>query len=315
QRVYFERQHPDGYINYRTGPYLDETIETQGKLTTSAPWFNYENLEIYKITKDRNFLSEAYDHGKKFFQFYVSQRDSNKNGLCEWGGDGELESVRDARVAVWDKVGNPSEFEGPDVNSMLVKEAMSLSEMSRILGNPKESEQWKTDAMKRSALINNTMWDPATGFYYNINRKDQTFTYKNKNDLKIKEIIGFLPLWAGIADKDKAAQLVKTMTNPDEFWRPNGVPTLSASESYYNPMGYWNGPVWIQWNYLLYQGLMDYGYNKEARELANRVTNNMIGMLKKDHVFWEFYSPDELRAGWNQVYIWAGLAARFLIHP
>ncbi len=37
QRVYFERQHPDGYINYRTGPYLEETIEFKGKLTSSAP--------------------------------------------------------------------------------------------------------------------------------------------------------------------------------------------------------------------------------------------------------------------------------------
>jgi hypothetical protein len=53
QRVFIERQHTDGYINYRTGPYLDETIPYSNQLTTSAPWFNYENLEIYKISRDR----------------------------------------------------------------------------------------------------------------------------------------------------------------------------------------------------------------------------------------------------------------------
>ena len=35
--------------------------------------------------------------------------------------------------------------------------------------------------------------------------------------------------------------------------------------------------------------------------------------LRKDHVFWEFYSADDRQAGWNQTYIWAGVAARFLI--
>jgi glycogen debranching enzyme len=78
-------------------------------------------------------------------------------------------------------------------------------------------------------------------------------------------------------------------------------------------MGYWNGPVWVQWDYLLFRGLLDHGYKKEAEELAMKVLDNMIWHLKQDHVFWEFYSPDDSEAGWNKTYIWAGLAARFLI--
>ncbi|MGA2822659.1 MAG: trehalase family glycosidase [Bacteroidales bacterium] len=313
QRVYFERQHPDGYINYRTGPYLDETIEFKRKLTSSAPFFNYENLEIFKVTKDKHFLKEAYRSGTKFYHFYVANRDSNNNGLCEWGGEASLESVRDARVAVWDNVGWPSNFEGPDLNSMLVMEAKSLAEMATLLGYREEAGKWSEDAEERSKLINTYMWDEASGFYYNVNRNDQSFNYRHPGDLKIKEIIGFLPLWAGVSDPEKSGKLVSTMTNPDEFWRPYGVPTLSAKDGYYNPMGYWNGPVWVQWDYLLFRGLLDQGYNKEAEELAMKVLDNMIWHLKQDHVFWEFYSPDEREAGWNKTYIWAGLAARFLI--
>jgi hypothetical protein len=313
QRVYFDRQHPDGYINYRTGPYLDETIEFKGKQTSSAPFFNYENLEIYKITHDKKFLEEAYTSGARFYHYFVANRDSNSNGLCEWGGESSLESVRDARVAVWDEVGWPSNFEGPDLNSMLVKEAKSLSEMAGLLGYREEARKWLADAESRIKLINKYMWDDITGFYYNINRNDQSFSFRHPDDLKIKEIIGFLPLWAGITDTAKTSKLVSTMTNPDEFWRPYGVPTLSAKDSYYNPMGYWNGPVWVQWDYLLFRGLLDNGYKKEAEELAVKVLNNMIWHLKQDHVFWEFYSPDDHEAGWNKTYIWAGLAARFLI--
>ncbi len=313
QRIYFERQHPDGYINYRTGPYLDETIEFKGKLTSSAPLFNYENLEIFKVTHDKHFLEEAYESGSKFYRFYVANRDSNNNGLCEWGGEASLESLRDARVAIWDNVGWPSNFEGPDLNSMLVMEAKSLAEMATLLGHREEAGKWSADAATRSRLINRAMWDTVNGFYYNVNRNDQTFTYRHPDDLKIKEITGFLPLWAGISSNEQTTNLVSSMTNPAEFWRSYGVPTLSAKESYYNPIGYWNGPVWVQWDYLLFCGLLDHGYKKEAEELAMKVLDNMIWHLKQDHVFWEFYSPDDHEAGWNKTYIWAGLAARFLI--
>jgi hypothetical protein len=313
QRVYMERQHKNGYINYRTGPYLDETIEYKGQLTSSAPFYNYENLEIFRITRDRKFLEEVYKSGKDFYRYYVSVRDSNNNGLCEWGAEASLESVRDARVAVWDNIGWPANFEGPDLNSMLVMEAKSLSAMAGILGYREEEKKWMADAEFRAALINKYLWDPETGFYYNVNRENQGFGFHRPGDLRIKEIIGFLPLWAGISDSSRTRILVNKMKDPEEFWRPYGIPTLSAKDGYYNPVGYWNGPVWVQWEYLLFRGLLDHGYREEAEELAFKVIDNMIHHLEKDHDFWEFYSPDDYQAGWNRTYIWAGLAARFLI--
>ncbi len=313
QRVFIERQHPDGYINYRTGPYLNETIPENGQLTTSAPWFNWENWEIYTITKDKNFLEEAYSSGKKFYNYYTRNRDQDKDGLCEWGGNAVLESVRDARVAVWDEVGDPSNFEALDCNIMLVNEAKSLASMANELGLKGEAGNWVKDAEHRTELINKYMWDPDTGFYYNVNKKDHSFTFKKENDLKRKEIIAFLALWAKVADKNQAKQLIRHLINPNEFWRKYGIPTLSADDKYYNPMGYWNGPVWIQWDYLVFRGLLYYGYKKEARELAEKVMSNMTNQLKTDHWFWEFYSPDDHQAGWNKTYIWAGIIARFII--
>lgn len=313
QRVFIQRQQPDGYINYRTGPYLDETIPYANQKTTSAPWFNYINWEVYKISKDRIFLKEAYESGKKFYNYFVKNRDADGNGLCEWGAEGELESVRDARVAVWDNVGRPMSFEGPDVNSMLVMEARSLGEMAKILGLNGDAKQWDEAVKQRSALIERYLWDTVTQFYYNRYELNKGFTFRKTDDLKIKEIIGFLPMWAGVSSKKNADKLMISLREPGEFWRPYGIPTLTAKSDYYNPMGYWNGPVWVQWDYLVCRGLHDYGYNKEASEITARVFDNMIWNLKQDHVFWEFYSADDHRAGWNKTYIWAGIAARMLI--
>jgi len=313
QRVYFQRQREDGYINYRTGPYLNEEIIYNGEYTSSAPWFNYINYEIFKITSDKNFLKEAYNSGKRFYNWYVTHRDSNNNGLCSWGGHAELESVRDARVAVWDKVGWASNFEGPDANSMIVMEEKSLSAMALRLGLIEESKEWEMKSQKRSALINEYLWDEETEFYYNVNKSNQSFSFKTYNDLKIKEIIGFLPLWAGVAKKEHAEGLLKSLLNKDEFWRRFGIPTLSAKNDYYNPIGYWNGPIWIQWQYLIFRGLIDYGYKDLAKQLAEKVMDNVINQLKVDHSFWEFYSADDYQAGWNKAYIWSGLISRFLI--
>lgn len=313
QRVYMERQWDSGYINYRTGPYLNEQIEHNGQYTSSAPWYNYQNYEIYKVTNDKQFLNEAYESGKKFYNYYVSNRDADNDGLCEWGAHAVLECVRDARVAVWDKVDWPSNFEGIDLNVMLVSEANSLSKMAEELGKTDEAANWKRDAEKRTELINKTFWDSETEFFYNVDKNDQDFSFKTKDDLKIQEIIGFLPLWANTATDEQAEKLMKHLTNPNTFWRRFGIPTLSAEDDYYNPIGYWNGPIWVQWQYLIFRGLINYGYNDEAKQLVYKVLDNVINQLKTDHWFWEFYSADDYQAGWNKAYIWTGIVARMLI--
>jgi glycogen debranching enzyme len=313
QRVFMERQHDNGYINYRTGPYLDETIETGGQLTSSAPFFSYENLEIYKRTKDKQFLEEAYESGKKLYMFFINNRDSDHDGLCEWGGDAALESVRDARVAVWDKAGDPKKFEALDLNCILVNEARALWVMSREMGNSGDFQFFGDEVQRLITLINKTFWDGTTGFYYNVDMTDNDFSFKRTDDLKIKEIIGFLPLWAGVAGKEQARRLMGHLKNKDEFWRKYGIPTLSADNEYYNPMGYWNGPVWVQWNYLIFRGMLDYGYYSEAQQLVKNIMGNMIYQLQTGHNFWEFYSPDDHQAGWNKTYIWAGIIAKMII--
>lgn len=313
QRVFAERQHSNGYINYRTGSYLDEIIEKDGELTSSAPWYSWLNWEVFKITRDTMFLKQMYQSSKEFYEFFISNRDKDQDGLCEWGGEAVLESVRDAKVAVWDQVGYPSNFESIDLNCMLVMEAKSLEKMAKLLHLSKDANNWKKDYEKRTVLINKTFWDPKTEFYYNVNAKDNSFTFKKKGDLKRKEIIGFMPLWAGVASEDQAASLVKHLTDTSSFWRRYGVPSLSADDPYYESRGYWNGPVWVQWNYLIERGLLDYGYKEIASDLVSKVMENMINVLKSNHELWEFYDPDSTWGGYHRTYIWAGIVNRMML--
>ena len=318
QRVYMERQNSnpiwlDGYIPYRVGPYLNETIWYNNSYTSSAPWFSWENWEIYIVSQDTTFLREAYNSGVEFYNFWIIERDDDNDGLCEWGGHAVLECVRDGAVVIWDQVGWPSNFECLDLNCLLVKEAKSLANMALELGDSANYQYWTIEANDRINFINQYMWDTETKFYYHVDKDDHDFTYFSSNDLKHQEIIGFLPLWAGIASQEQADYLLEHLIDPDKFWRNYGIPSLSALDPYYNPMGYWNGPVWVEWNYLIFRGLLDYGYLEEAENIAQKVFDNVIYQLKNNHYFWELYSPDYYSAGHHHQYIWSGLVARMLI--
>lgn len=314
QRVYMERQWENGYIPYRTGPYLDETIFTRGSFTTSAPWYSYENWQLYRETGNRTFLRDAYESGTAFYTWWLNNRDQDGDGLAEWGGHAVLESVRDADVALWENVGWPSNFESPDLNSMLVREAEALAHMAETLGDSSGAKRWRQEARSRTDAIQETFWDEETGFFYHVDRQDHDFTFDEPGDLKRREITGLIPLWAGTATEAQARRLVEQhLTDSTSFWRPYGVPSLAADDPFYDPQGYWNGPVWVEWQFLLVRGLQNYGYHDEARELADRVFENVIHHLKRSHTFWEFYSPDTHWAGHHQTYIWTGLVARMVM--
>jgi neutral trehalase len=152
---------------------------------------------------------------------------------------------------------------------------------------------------------------------YHIDKKEHTFRFLTR-DLKRPEIIGFLPLWARAVDKERAEVLVrKHLTNPETFWRKNGIPTLSAADEWYQPQVdqccKWNGPVWLLWNYMVLDGLYAYGYRKEAHELTDKLVGTVSRQLSANHNFWESYSPDMETLNSPSNYIWDAIIAKMLI--
>ena len=104
-----------------------------------------------------------------------------------------------------------------------------------------------------------------------------------------------LPLWAGIPDPARADKIVsKTLTDPDQFWRPYGIPVCSAKDPSYAPDNQEGaGAVWMFWNLLLGEGLVNYGFHKEAAELVSRLMRNVVTALKEDKTFRARYNPDQ----------------------
>ena len=321
QRVFMDRQRPDGYIGYRVGPYVNRTFPLDGEDTSSAPFFNWTNWEIYQVSHDRRFLQQAYDSGSKFADFFLRTHNKDGDGFLEWGGNAMLECVRDSRDAVWSALGgddaSPKKVKSLDLTVMMVKETRSLAAMAKELGRPDDAAHWTREADRMADLVRTRMWDPETFFFYNLARDTGTFTTKDGVSMKRKEIIGFLPLWAGIATREQADALHRELTNPASFWRKFGVPTLAADDLYFDPhvttCCQWNGAVWLLWDYMVMRGLLDYGYRPEAEVLVRRNLDAVIFQLRNNHRFWESYNPDYTQLNSPKNYIWDAIIARMMI--
>lgn len=332
QRVYMEQQGDNGLIAYRHGPRGMQDYPHYSRIhgdtmsSTSAPFYSWINWEIYSVSNDRQFLSDAYESGVKYTRWLLQNRDADRDGLYEWGPYGIIENVRDWYNAVFqvsaeryldvDKEDISDELECLDLSLMIVNEIRHLSLMASELGMDEEAEEWNNKADTISQKINQIMWDEKSQFFYHVNRLDHSFYFMDR-DLKRQEIIGFLPLWAQAVTKERADILIRTLTDTSKFWRRYGIPTLAADDEWYSPyVDYcckWNGPVWLLWNYMIYDGLVKYGYDDLASELANKMMRAVTTQLSKNHNFWESYSPDNEVLNCPSNYIWDAIMAKILI--
>jgi len=315
QRIFFENIEPDGYLPYNIGPLVTQSINH----TASAPMVSLVAWEIYRHAHDDAFLADAYDAGTRLHGFWVEQRDQDHDGLSEWGGSAISESIRDLHNVIWMEVAQPETLEAIDLNCWLVMEERSLANMARALGRAADAQHWEDVATQRAALINAAMWDDVTGFYYHVTRDGNSFTASHPNDLKRMEIAGLMPLWAGIVPADRQARLLAHMLSPDEFWRADGIPGLSASDPSYDPRAStccrWNGPVWVQWQLLMARALASAGDVSHAHELTQRVVTAVTSQLRRVHQFRELYDADDPSLPNQSMpnYIWSSLVAEMMI--
>lgn len=135
---------------------------------------------------------------------------------------------------------------------------------------------------------------------------------RNGNKIQYRYAGTFAPLWAGIASENQTKRLIEEhLLNTEEFYRPYPVPATADSEKNYvfghapGDIGCsWRAHTWIPSNYFIFHGLMDYGYNKVAKDIADKT----VAMVEKSGD-WEYYGSEEgVGCGLNPFWGWSLLA-------
>lgn len=205
------------------------------------------------------------------------------DGLFRWFNG--VESGVDNNPAVSDDPADISE--GVDLQCYIYREYLVMSALAVKLGNDADAKAYRQKAVALAELVRSKMWSPRDGMFLNIDSRTGEWVH-------IKTWTNFVPLWVGIATKAQASEMIRAhVLNPREFWSPNGIRTIAASEPLYNARsGYWCGPVWVLSNYLVMRGLENYGYKKEAVQLANETIDVLLRDLRTTGGMNENYNPE-----------------------
>jgi hypothetical protein len=125
-----------------------------------------------------------------------------------------------------------------------------------------------------------------------------------------------LPLWAGIPDHKRAKRLIEeTILDARRFWRTHGIPSCSALDpAYKDGRNDGAGAVWMFWNTMIGEALVDHGYLEEAAELLSRLMSAVLGSLRKDKAFRESYDPETEAAFGERNHLWGTAPVHLLLY-
>ena len=293
-RCLFDYQAENGMIP----DYVSRFKERINWRDTKPPLAAWAVMNVYENTGDKAFVEEMFDKLYKYHQWWYTDRDHDKNGVCEYGStDGTLiaaawESGMDngVRFDEAEMLKNEPENawsmnqENICLNSFLYAEKGYLAKMAQILGKNELADKLTQEAKALKEHIQTKMFDPETGFFYDTRIGTGEF-------IKVMGAECWLPLWAGIATPEQARQVLDKMLDPTKFNSTVPLGTLEISHLRFRPTrGYWRGPVWIDQVYFGVMGLRKYGFDKEADMFVRKYIANAQGLLT-DGPIHENYNP------------------------
>jgi putative isomerase len=249
-------------------------------------------------------------HFGRLLKFYDSWTSNNGTplGLLAWGDDVAIGNDNDPTT-----FGRPF-FSSANLllNTLYYQDLLASSALARRLGRGGDGERLSGRARALGACLLEHCWDPRDRFFYTVDvqcvdRRGELIPAAIKRGmdmswsclpLKIQTFTGFLPLWCGLATAREAADLVRTNYLADQRFRADwGVRSLSSLEPMYcmdfssNPSN-WLGPVWIIVSYFVWKALGNYGFQREAQDLADKTLRLLAADVAATGSLNEYYHPD-----------------------
>jgi glycogen debranching enzyme len=169
-------------------------------------------------------------------------------------------------------------------NAVLYRANADLRALADAISAPTgEIDGWLA---RQAAAFAAKLWADDVGLY-------RDYDLQAHESIPANTIATLAPLYAGIPDAAIAARLVdEHLMNPAEY-APGGdpatvysVPSASKNGATFDPRRYWRGPVWVNTNWLVIQGLRRYGYAGLAATLR-RQTLDLVAQAG----FREYFNP------------------------
>lgn len=229
-----------------------------------------------KFLKDYRWLKKHWTKMKKIVLYREKHLWNKKYDLGVWYDS--MESGADNNIACLDYP--KASVVATDLNTLVYREYKAMNLLADILAKRKDAKKFKNRADTIKKNFNKYLWNEKDGIYYNI------FSQTGEHIKKIS-YNSLIPLFGKMANQKQADTIIKNyVLKPNHLWSEFGIRTLSKSDPDFNnrniikPYSNWQGPVWPIANYMFMQGLLNYGYQKEAIVVAQRISNLVLDDIK-----------------------------------
>ena len=262
---------------------------------------------------EAEWIRQGFVRMQAFIRNYHEHHRHKATGLYYWQDDLAIGVDND-----------PSTFFRPNgssasiyLNCLMYKELLAMAYIASRLALADEAARYNDMAAVLKKAVQEHCWDEKDGMYYSVDINLLPYTGEPEYIFGKPFVLhegaprdypcliqrlgcwsGFMALWAGIATEQQAERMVKeNLMDERTFCAPYGVRTLSKLEKMYNMRpthnpSNWQGPIWGVSNYMVFRGLADYGFKKEARTLARKTIALYGSDLKKEGALHEYYNPD-----------------------
>lgn len=262
---------------------------------------------------EAEWIRQGFVRMQAFIRNYHEHHRHKATGLYYWQDDLAIGVDND-----------PSTFFRPNgssasiyLNCLMYKELLAMAYIADRLALADDAARYNDMAAVLKKAVQEHCWDEKDGMYYSVDINLLPYTGEPEYIFGKPFVLhegaprdypcliqrlgcwsGFMALWAGIATEQQAERMVKeNLMDERTFCAPYGVRTLSKMEKMYNMRpthnpSNWQGPIWGVSNYMVFRGLADYGFKKEARALARKTIALYGSDLKKEGALHEYYNPD-----------------------
>ena len=261
---------------------------------------------------DAEWLREKFFFLQAFVNKYKNHQRHKATGLYFWNNDEAIGVDNDPATFMRPPKSSGSIY----LNCLMYKELTALVYLAHCLRQDEIAVEYQRDADDLKAAIQGHCWDERDGFFYSVDLNLLPYDghpfsadpklplhagYPRDYDCLIQRIdvwSGFMALWAGIATPEQAKRIVEEhYRNTRTFNAPFGVRTLSKLEKMYNVRAsgnpsLWTGPIWGISNYMVWRGLVDYGFESDARDLAEKTVRLFGRDFERFGALHEYYLPE-----------------------
>lgn len=170
------------------------------------------------------------------------------------------------------------------------------------------------DASKLSVALNEFSWDEESGFFGYVWHDERGVPCGHFHDEQghffNRGMDGLSPLIASAVAGQQAERMWKILLDEERFLTPVGLSTVDLQAPYFSKGGYWNGSVWIPYQWFFWKAMLDYGLAEAAHDLAKRVLKTYAFETQSRYYCWEhFLISSGQGTGWHH---FSGLSAPLL---